>query len=478
MGTPLTGLEIRDTYDALLKITDNGPLSGTAKYLSDGLGNDSALALSTGDIGIGTTSPQRPLHINATEGVLRLTSTASGNDGLEIGIGTSSQGFLWLAENSYMQFATNNAERMRIDSSGNVGIGTDAATSKLHISAPDALSSWDSALPLVNVTNLDQTNGQGFALLARGGSLDANCNIFEVQDYSANSKFVVKGLGNVGIGTDAPTAILDVRGAATQFRVGISAGGFVELSDNQVAAKTSAAAASDLYLNVSGANTILNRDSGNVGIQNSAPDVLLAVGATTSTVNVPAMKIFRGGATSHVTTYGYSGNAIVNAVGTDYVMQREGTEVARFTTAGLCFGGDFLAANALDDYEEGTWTMGISFGGASVGVTTSSNTGNYTKIGRQVTVNGIVVLTSKGSSTGSAKITGLPFTIGSGLPNFAVASLRIEAITFANQFQALGSVASTNIELEEVTEAGINTTLSDADFANNSTIMISFTYFV
>jgi hypothetical protein len=55
--------------------------------------------------------------------------------------------------------------------SGNVGIGTDAATSKLHISAPDALSSWDSALPLVNVTNLDQTNGQGFALLARGGSV-------------------------------------------------------------------------------------------------------------------------------------------------------------------------------------------------------------------------------------------------------------------------------------------------------------------
>jgi hypothetical protein len=93
MGTTLTGTTPQDTYDSLIKVTDNGPLSGTAKYLSDGLGNDSALALSTGNIGIGTTSPQRPLHINATEGVLRLTSTASGNDGLEIGIGTSSQAY-------------------------------------------------------------------------------------------------------------------------------------------------------------------------------------------------------------------------------------------------------------------------------------------------------------------------------------------------------------------------------------------------
>jgi hypothetical protein len=57
-------------------------------------------------------------------------------------------------------------------------------------------------------------------------------------------------------------------------------------------------------------------------------------------------------------------------------------------------------ANTLDDYEEGTWTMGIAFGGAAVGVTASSNTGTYTKIGRQVTVNGYLALTSKGSSTG------------------------------------------------------------------------------
>ena len=47
MGTTLTGTTPQDTYDSLIKVTDNGPLSGTLKALSDGLGNDSALALST-----------------------------------------------------------------------------------------------------------------------------------------------------------------------------------------------------------------------------------------------------------------------------------------------------------------------------------------------------------------------------------------------------------------------------------------------
>jgi hypothetical protein len=47
MGTTLTGTTPANTYDSLIKVTDNGPISGTAKYLSDGLGNDSVLALST-----------------------------------------------------------------------------------------------------------------------------------------------------------------------------------------------------------------------------------------------------------------------------------------------------------------------------------------------------------------------------------------------------------------------------------------------
>lgn len=53
MGTALTGLEIRDTYEALLKITDNGPVGATGKVVTDGLGNDTPLVLSTASVGIG-----------------------------------------------------------------------------------------------------------------------------------------------------------------------------------------------------------------------------------------------------------------------------------------------------------------------------------------------------------------------------------------------------------------------------------------
>jgi hypothetical protein len=68
------------------------------------------------------------------------------------------------------------------------------------------------------------------------------------------------------------------------------------------------------------------------------------------------IKMHRGGSTSQYTELKYAGNFVINGSGNDLVMQREGSEVARFTSDGICFGGDFATANALDDYEEGTWT--------------------------------------------------------------------------------------------------------------------------
>jgi hypothetical protein len=53
------------------------------------------------------------------------------------------------------------------------------------------------------------------------------------------------------------------------------------------------------------------------------------------------------------------------------------TERVRVTTDGLTFNGDTAAANALDDYEEGTFTP--SLGGDA---TYLAQSGSYTKIGR------------------------------------------------------------------------------------------------
>lgn len=66
-------------------------------------------------------------------------------------------------------------------------------------------------------------------------------------------------------------------------------------------------------------------------------------------------------------------------------------------------------ANTLDDYEEGTWTPTLQFGGASTGITYSTQTGTYIKIGRSVTLQARITLTSKGSATGNATIVGAPF---------------------------------------------------------------------
>lgn len=133
-------------------------------------------------------------------------------------------------------------------------------------------------------------------------------------------------------------------------------------------------------------------------------------------------------------------------------------------------------ANTLDDYEEGTWTMGVSFGGGTTGITYSYNTGYYTRIGNIVIISGLCVLTSKGTSTGDAVITGLPSTVVNNAAGYAPVTLSFCNITFANQFEGEAVINTTVIYLYEITEAGVRTTLTNADFADNSSFLVNCTY--
>lgn len=90
-----------------------------------------------------------------------------------------------------------------------------------------------------------------------------------------------------------------------------------------------------------------------------------------------------------------------------------GTNVQRFKDlylSGGAFIGGTAAANKLDDYEEGTFTPGLTFGGASTGITYLARAGRYTKVGDLVTITGYVALNSNGTASGLARITDLPFT--------------------------------------------------------------------
>jgi len=92
-------------------------------------------------------------------------------------------------------------------------------------------------------------------------------------------------------------------------------------------------------------------------------------------------------------------------VGTNHplVLATNATERLRIDSDGLKFHGDTAAANALNDYEEGTWTAVDGSGNAY----NAGANATYTKIGRIVYINFDV---SSTASTAGYQIAGLPFT--------------------------------------------------------------------
>ena len=88
------------------------------------------------------------------------------------------------------------------------------------------------------------------------------------------------------------------------------------------------------------------------------------------------------------------------------------TESVRIDADGIKFNGDSASANALDDYEEGTWTPQITASAGSAGTAAYSNQyGRYTKIGNKVFFEFQVVMTNKGSWSAYTRVLGFPFTV-------------------------------------------------------------------
>jgi len=120
----------------------------------------------------------------------------------------------------------------------------------------------------------------------------------------------------------------------------------------------------------------------------------------------------------------------------------------------------------------GTWIPDLQFGGAKVGITYSTQEGYYQKVGDWVSCVFRIVLTSKGTSTGAARIYGLPFTALSYVP----VTVLFNKITYANQLMAGTIAANTYISLAEITEGGAYSFIRDTDFADDSILNGSVFY--
>ena len=104
------------------------------------------------------------------------TGTGTGN-GFGLGINSSESPYIWNRENTDLRIATNNTERMRIDSSGNVGIGTDSPSKKLHV--------YESGVSYLRLET-GAANGQAWDFLSTyGGS--ANTGTLSIRNESGSS---------------------------------------------------------------------------------------------------------------------------------------------------------------------------------------------------------------------------------------------------------------------------------------------------
>ena len=130
----------------------------------------------------------------------------------------------------------------------------------------------------------------------------------------------------------------------------------------------------------------------------------------------------------------------------------------------------------LDDYEEGTWTPTISFGGASVGITYGFQQGSYTKVGRLVTATCVVNLSAKGSSSGNAYIEGLPFPANS--TYYAVGVIRISAITCNGPVAVTTTPSTTNLIFTTTSLLGVISIITEANFSDTSSVMMTLSYIV
>ena len=179
-------------------------------------------------VGINTTTPDEALHVDGNIKVvgddprIKIDGDTDSHPGLELYENGTRK---WIVFNDYtndnLTFKTNSNTRMSIEQAGDVGIGTTSPDEKLHIAGNLKV---DGDAPEVTVRRDNNADASTIQFQGSGGVVGAyvkflgdesgaggtNNDLALGTGASVTERVRIRGDGNVGIGTTAPTTALDV----------------------------------------------------------------------------------------------------------------------------------------------------------------------------------------------------------------------------------------------------------------------------
>jgi hypothetical protein len=264
--------------------------------------------------------------------------------------------------------------------------------------------------------------------------------------FDTDTLFIDSSANRVGIGTTTPSAPLDVElgttGTIAEFR-GDSTD-LLNIDGDSNAITLDARNVASLNFEMQGTEAMRIDSSRNVGIGTSSPisalDLSGGADGTPQTITLA-----QGNASSKAAAIvGVYGDT--NSQGIRFLTNSFGqAERMRILPAGgLTFNGDTAAANALNDYETGTWSPQYRCTSVDPTITYHTQVGIYTKIGDFVHCQGRIRTASVSGGSGSIELSNLPFTSNSTANSFSTLNIAYSNNWDADHFPHTGYVNANN----------------------------------